>query len=79
MKLFCILEQAEEFSAGSSPSIYVHIFSSEENRNEFISKWNKEKNKFKYNKDKKEENKYSNYSWTYWLEKFEQELNSSIF
>ena len=48
MKLYCVHEFIEDVSAGSSPTVNLFVFSTEDKREQFIEDWIKEKESGKY-------------------------------
>lgn len=76
MKLFIVIELAEEFSAGSSPDLNIHAFTTAEKREEFISDWNL--GNCRLEKDNAESNSYHSQGWSYWLEFREIEVDANM-
>lgn len=74
MKLFLAVSMSEELSAGSSPTINICVFSTEEKRQEFINDWIKDHQH--YEKSETDDLLYFNQGWAYNLDVHEKQLDT---
>ena len=73
MKIYGILEFSEDMGPGSTPSVEIHLFATEEDRSVFVQKWRELKNNI-HTPHPDDPNKFFGWGdWVYWIESFEKE------